>query len=135
MSQTVSADAPAMSAYTLAMARCLAKSDAGPGNSHLVHSVTNLVQGRLLEFLAAEISRAHQITDVDSRQTAGHGERVGAHGGSIRADRLRHDCLPSIRDAAVGLEPGRNGAVGRSGWVDHRLAELSLRAPDLRVTI
>lgn len=54
------------SRYTVAMAKCLA-GPAGPGdqglNRNIVQALVNLVQGRMLEYLADRICREYQIED------------------------------------------------------------------------
>jgi hypothetical protein len=59
-----------ISPYTQAMARCLSSlgesGDAG-ADFCTVHNLTNMVQGRMLEFLGDEICREHGITDPESR--------------------------------------------------------------------
>ena len=58
-----------ISPYTLAMARCLSSfSDpSGQWEECGVHHLTNLVQGRMLEFLGDEICTRHRIADPASR--------------------------------------------------------------------
>jgi hypothetical protein len=58
-----------ISPYTLAMARCLASAEesAQGVESCGVHQLTNLVQGRMLEFLGDEICRRHGIADPEWR--------------------------------------------------------------------
>lgn len=59
-----------ISPYTQAMARCLAS--LGEGEAFVaepcgIHNLTNMVQGRMLEFLGDEICREYHITDPESR--------------------------------------------------------------------
>jgi len=58
-----------ISPYTLAMARCLGGVSEGADGLEAcdVHHLTNLVQGRMLEFLGDEICRQHGISDPASR--------------------------------------------------------------------
>lgn len=61
---------PGTSRYTLAMARCLEgvpwRSSAMPERP-VVHALINLVQGRMLEYLADRICREFQIEDQQAR--------------------------------------------------------------------
>ena len=60
----------AVSPYTLAMGRCLHKLNGGaegPLDRAVVHTLVNLVQGRMLEYLADRICRDYQIMDPPSR--------------------------------------------------------------------
>lgn len=59
-----------ISPYTQAMARCLA--GLGEGEDFVaepcgIHNLTNMVQGRMLEFLGEEICREYRIADPESR--------------------------------------------------------------------
>lgn len=56
-----------ISPYTQAMARCLAERAEIPPAPQLVHNLTNLVQGRMLEYLADQICERHRILDPQSR--------------------------------------------------------------------
>ena len=59
-----------ISPYTQAMARCLSslgEPDDASGDFCTVHNLTNMVQGRMLEFLGDEICREHGITEPESR--------------------------------------------------------------------
>jgi hypothetical protein len=62
---------PGTSRYTLAMARCLAGIAGIPGalpNRTVVHALVNLVQGRMLEYLADRICREYDISEPRSRE-------------------------------------------------------------------
>ncbi len=56
-----------ISPYTQAMARCLSERAEFPPETQLVHNLTNLVQGRMLEYLADQICESHRIVDPQSR--------------------------------------------------------------------
>ncbi|MDH5752693.1 MAG: hypothetical protein OEZ59_09790 [Deltaproteobacteria bacterium] len=65
------------SPYTVAMARCLQKleglaegaADEAAVEKVVVHTLINLVQGRMLEYLADRICREYDISDPASRQS------------------------------------------------------------------
>lgn len=62
---------PDTSRYTIAMARCLGSappSDAEPTDRAIVQTLINLVQGRMLEYLADRICREYDIQDPALRQ-------------------------------------------------------------------
>lgn len=62
---------PAISRYTVAMARCLGSArptEADPTDRLIVQTLINLVQGRMLEYLADRICREYDIRDTLSRQ-------------------------------------------------------------------
>ena len=60
---------PGTSRYTQAMAKCLDQSAPGdpPSNRAVAHTLVNLVQGRMLEYLADRICRDYQIEDEHSK--------------------------------------------------------------------
>ncbi|MDH4249384.1 MAG: hypothetical protein OEW39_16375, partial [Deltaproteobacteria bacterium] len=70
-SSTKEQDGADVSPYTQAMGRCLHKLNGGAEgllDKAVVHTLVNLVQGRMLEYLADRICRDYQILDIASRQ-------------------------------------------------------------------
>jgi hypothetical protein len=64
-----------VSPYTVAMSRCLVKlagGEEGVPERKVVHTLVNLVQGRMLEYLADRICREYAIEDPASRQRIVH---------------------------------------------------------------
>ena len=60
---------PGTSRYTQAMAKCLDQTvpDVPPSNRAVAHTLVNLVQGRMLEYLADRICRSYEIEDEHSK--------------------------------------------------------------------
>lgn len=63
--------AAGISPYTIAMGRCLGKLNGQPESSldlSVVHTLINLVQGRMLEYLADRICREYEVGDPHAKQ-------------------------------------------------------------------